>query len=359
MNKTAMIKAMKASISEVLEQMFFLPIDMVDAGEENKPTGLNQPIIAASVGYDGALSGTFLLNIPADLAASITADFLGTVPEQLSTEQIAGTVKEMINMLAGNSLSTEALASGAMEVISKPSAAYSAGDMGIQLADKIRAVAHVDFKRHASSPRATAAPRVQQNLALSQTTNKILAVGASTGGTEAIKTVLTALPPNTPGMVIVQHMPAKFTASFAQRLDSLCQIQVREACNGDTVNNGLALLAPGNFHMLLKRNGSRYYVEVKSGPLVHHQRPAVDVLFRSVAKTAGSNAVGIIMTGMGADGAAGMLEMKNAGARTIAQDEKSCVVFGMPKEAIKAGGVDKTVSLEEISRTVLGMISCN
>ena len=160
-------------------------------------------------------------------------------------------------------------------------------------------------------------------------------------------------------MVIVQHMPAKFTTSFAQRLDSLCQIRVKEASNGDAVVNGLALLAPGNFHMLLKRSGSRYYVEVKKGPMVHHQRPAVDVLFRSVAQTAGANAVGIIMTGMGADGAVGLLEMNNAGARTIAQDERSCVVFGMPKEAIKAGGVDKTVALKEIPRTALGMICCN
>ncbi len=258
----------------------------------------------------------------------------------------------------GGTMAMEALASGAMEVISKPSAAYSVGDMGVQLADKIRAVAHVDLKNRVAPMPAAQAP-IRKNLALSQTTNKIMAIGASTGGTEAIKTVLTVLPPNTPGMVIVQHMPAKFTASFAQRLDSLCQIQVKEACDGDTVTNGLALLAPGNFHMLLKRSGSRYYVSVKSGPMVHHQRPAVDVLFRSVARTAGANAVGIIMTGMGADGASGLLEMKNAGARTIAQDERSCVVFGMPKEAIKAGGVDRTVPLGEISRTALGMVSCN
>jgi two-component system chemotaxis response regulator CheB len=258
----------------------------------------------------------------------------------------------------GGAMAMEALAAGAMEVISKPTAAYSVGDMGVQLADKVRAVAHTDFKKRVSPP-PSARPSISHHLALSETTNKILALGASTGGTEAIKTVLKALPPNTPGMVIVQHMPAKFTASFAQRLDALCQIQVREAVDGDTVTNGLALLAPGNFHMLLKRSGSRYYVEVKSGPMVHHQRPAVDVLFRSVAKTAGGNAVGIIMTGMGADGAAGLLDMKNAGASTIAQDERSCVVFGMPKEAIKAGGVDKTVPLNDISRTALGMISCN
>jgi two-component system chemotaxis response regulator CheB len=258
----------------------------------------------------------------------------------------------------GGTMAMEALASGAMEVISKPTAAYSVGDMGIQLADKIRAVAHVDFKRR-PKPAQTLVYPIDQMPALSQTTNKIMAIGASTGGTEAIKTVLTGMPSNAPGMVIVQHMPAKFTTSFAERLDSLCQIQVREASDGDTVVNGLALLAPGNFHMLLKRSGSRYYVQIKSGPMVHHQRPAVDVLFRSVAKTAGANAVGIIMTGMGTDGAAGLLEMNNAGARTIAQDERTCVVFGMPREAIKKGGVDKTVPLEAISRTALGMICRN
>ncbi len=258
----------------------------------------------------------------------------------------------------GGTMAMEALASGAMEVISKPTAAYCVGDMGVQLADKIRAVAHIDFKHRVRPTPAPVVP-ISQNLALGQTTNKVLAMGASTGGTEAIKTVLSTLPPNAPGMVIVQHMPAKFTTSFAQRLDSLCQIRVKEASNGDAVVNGLALLAPGNFHMLLKRSGSRYYVEVKKGPMVHHQRPAVDVLFRSVAQTAGANAVGIIMTGMGADGAVGLLEMNNAGARTIAQDERSCVVFGMPKEAIKAGGVDKTVALKEIPRTALGMICCN
>jgi two-component system chemotaxis response regulator CheB len=194
------------------------------------------------------------------------------------------------------------------------------------------------------------------NAALSQTTNKIIAIGASTGGTEAIKTVLMGMPPNAPGIVIVQHMPAQFTTSFAQRLDSLCQIHVKEAENGDSVVNGTALLAPGNYHMLLKRSGARYYVEIKTGPMVHHQRPAVDVMFRSVSKNAGANAVGILLTGMGADGAAGLLEMKTAGAKTIAQDEKSCVVFGMPKEAIKRGAADRVAALNDISQVALQMI---
>lgn len=254
----------------------------------------------------------------------------------------------------GGSMAMEALASGALEVISKPSEAYSVGDMSIQLADKIRAVATVDLKFQRSF---SAGSTVVRPCALIQTTNKIIAIGASTGGTEAIKTILTALPPNSPGIIIVQHMPAKFTTSFAERLDAICAIQVKEAANGDSVTSGRALLAPGNLHMLLKRSGSRYFVEVKDGPLVHHQRPAVDVLFRSVARTAGANAVGILLTGMGADGAKGLLEMKEAGAATIAQDERSCIVFGMPKEAIKLGAADKVVPLEGISRSAMKMVS--
>lgn len=257
----------------------------------------------------------------------------------------------------GGKMALEALASGALEVISKPSAAYSVGDMSVQLADKIRAVARVNVKErlnpvHRSDP----VKPVTLSRALTASTNKIIAIGASTGGTEAIKTVLTPMPPNSPGIVIVQHMPAQFTTSFAERLDSLSEIHVKEAKDGDSVVNGQALLAPGNFHMLLKRSGARYYVQVKKGPLVHHQRPAADVLFRSVANYAGANAVGIILTGMGSDGAAGLLEMKKAGARTVAQDEKSCVVFGMPKEAIKLGAADKVVSLGDVTRTALKMI---
>ncbi len=256
-------------------------------------------------------------------------------------------------------MALEALSAGALEVISKPTAAYSVGDMGVQLVDKIRAVAHVNLASRKPDPRSavTSAPFQASNLA--QTTNKIIAIGASTGGTEAVRTVLETMPPNVPGIVIVQHMPAKFTASFAERLNSLSHIRVKEATDGDSVVNGQALLAPGNYHMLLRRSGARYYVEVKTGPMVHHQRPAVDVLFRSVSRTAGANAVGIILTGMGADGAAGLLEMKQAGARTIAQDEESCVVFGMPKEAIKKGGVDKIVPLQEITQRALEMVCEN
>jgi two-component system chemotaxis response regulator CheB len=188
---------------------------------------------------------------------------------------------------------------------------------------------------------------------MAETTEKVVVIGASTGGTEALKTVLEMLPPDTPGIVIVQHMPELFTRAFANRLDSLCAITVKEAETNDTVIRGRALIAPGNHHLLLKRSGARYYVEVKDGPLVCRHRPSVDVLFRSAARYAGQNAIGVILTGMGDDGARGMLEMKQAGAATFAQDEATCVVFGMPKEAIKLGGVDKILPLQSVARAIL------
>ncbi len=184
-------------------------------------------------------------------------------------------------------------------------------------------------------------------------TEPVVVVGASTGGTEALKDFLTMLPEDSPGIVIVQHMPEHFTASFAQRLDNLCRISVREAEDGDLVQKGQALIAPGNHHLLLKREGREYYVEVKDGPLVSRHRPSVDVLFRSAAQYAGKNAIGIIMTGMGDDGARGMKEMHDANAYNIAQDEATCVVYGMPGEAVKAGAVDKIVPLQEIAQTLL------
>jgi two-component system chemotaxis response regulator CheB len=193
------------------------------------------------------------------------------------------------------------------------------------------------------------------NYSMIKTTDSVIAVGASTGGTEALRVFLEQMPLDCPGIVIVQHMPEVFTRSFANRLNEICRISVKEASDGDSVLKGQALIAPGNKHMLLKRSGARYYVEVKDGPLVNRHRPSVDVLFRSTAKFAGPNAVGVIMTGMGDDGAKGLLEMKEAGARTIAQDEQSCIVFGMPKEAIKLGAADKVVSLEKIAQTSLMM----
>jgi two-component system chemotaxis response regulator CheB len=254
----------------------------------------------------------------------------------------------------GGALAMEALEIGAVEVICKPGQAYSVGDMSTQLAEKIRAAARVNMKKQVERP----APSLTQaaagkKLALTRTTNKIIAIGASTGGTEALKELLLQMPANSPGILIVQHMPANFTKSFADRLDSLCQIRVKEAEDGDAVVNGMALLAPGNFHMMLHRSGARYFVNIKTGPLVCYQRPAADVLFKSVAVYGGANAVGVIMTGMGKDGAQGLLQMKQAGANTIAQDEASCVVFGMPKEAIALGAVDKIVPLKDIPQAIM------
>ena len=252
----------------------------------------------------------------------------------------------------------EAIESGAVDVLAKPGGAYSVGDMSIQLIEKIRAAAHARLAP--AVPKSTPAPTALGagfSNVLKHTTQKMLVIGASTGGTEALKAVLTQMPSNCPGIAVVQHMPPRFTKAFADRLNQLCQIEVREAQDGDGILPGLALIAPGNYHMLLRRSGARYYVEVKDGPLVCHQRPAVDVLFRSAARYAGANAVGIIMTGMGKDGAAGMLEMRVAGAHTVAQDENSCVVFGMPKEAIQQGGVEHVVSLEEIPPTILKILS--
>jgi two-component system chemotaxis response regulator CheB len=188
---------------------------------------------------------------------------------------------------------------------------------------------------------------------MAETTEKVVVVGASTGGTEAVRVFLQSLPADTPGIVIVQHMPEHFTATFAKRLDEICRVSVKECTNNDTVMPGRALIAPGNFHTLLKRSGARYYVEVKEGPLVSRHRPSVDVLFRSAARYAGKNALGVIMTGMGDDGAQGMLELKDAGAYTIAQDENSCVVFGMPNEAIKLGGVAKVLPLDDIGSSIM------
>jgi len=257
----------------------------------------------------------------------------------------------------GSTLALQALSLGALEVISKPSAAYSVGDMSIQLAEKIRAVNGVKVMP-VSLDKPGLGPQVLiESKSLAATTNKLIAIGASTGGTEAIKKVLTRLPQNTPGIVVVQHMPARFTTSFAGRLDELCQMAVKEARDGDTVTNGQVLIAPGNYHTLLKRSGARYYVNVKKGPLVHHQRPAADVLFKSVADYAGANALGIILTGMGKDGAAGLVSMKKQGAVNIAQDENSCVVFGMPKEAIKLGAVDHVLDINSIAQKAISILN--
>jgi len=266
--------------------------------------------------------------------------------------------------LAENNCGTtlRALELGAVDVITKPKLGTKLflEESRIGICDAVKGAAGVRVRRGAA-----AQPKIQPKLtadaviakgsshAMIQTTERIAAVGASTGGTEALREFLEVLPVDCPGIVIVQHMPEKFTAAFAKRLDSICAVQVKEAEDGDTVIRGRALIAPGNRHTLLKRSGARYYVEVKDGPLVSRHRPSVDVLFRSVARYAGSNAVGVIMTGMGDDGARGMAEMKEAGATNLAQDEASCVVFGMPAEAIKHGGVDKVLPLGSLAYEML------
>lgn len=256
----------------------------------------------------------------------------------------------------GSKMALQALELGAVEVLAKPDGACSVGEMGTQLVEKIRAAAQVRF-----TPQKTAeaeAPSPPPKLTpLTQTTDKIIAIGASTGGTEAIKDILMHLPSNTPGVLIVQHMPPKFTTAFAERLNQQCAMEVKEARDGDSVTIGRALLAPGNFHMLLKRSGARYHVVVKNGPPVHHQCPSVDVLFNSAALSGGANVIGVLLTGMGADGAEGMLAMKDRGGYTIAQDEASCVVFGMPKEAIRKGGVQKVLSLSRIPEEIRRVLS--
>jgi two-component system chemotaxis response regulator CheB len=267
---------------------------------------------------------------------------------------------------AGAETTLKALEYGAVDIILKPKVGTKQflEESKIRICDSVKAAASAHIKK----PRIDVRPiEVQPKLtadavmpepasrAMVQTTEKIVAVGASTGGTEALRVFLEALPQDCPSIAIVQHMPERFTAAFAQRLNGICRIAVKEAADGDSMLRGQALIAPGNKHMLLKRSGARYYVEVKDGPLVRRHRPSVDVLFRSAARYAGKNAVGVIMTGMGDDGAHGMLEMKEAGAYTIAQDEASCVVFGMPQEAIKLNGVDKILSLEQIAGAVVRM----
>jgi two-component system chemotaxis response regulator CheB len=254
---------------------------------------------------------------------------------------------------SGGQLALEAMDAGAVEVVSKPKSPYEVGEVSIALADKIKAAARVSVRQRLAQKQKPAAPR--KTLALSRTTHKVAVIGASTGGTEALVSVLTALPPNAPGLAIVQHMPEHFTRAFAARLNSMCQIEVKEAVDGDRVNPGRALIAPGNYHMLLRRSGAVYYVTVRGGPLVCRHRPSVEVLFKSAAKYCGRNAIGVIMTGMGRDGAEGMKVLRDAGAPTIAQDETSCVVFGMPKEAIALGGVGHVTPLSGIARKILDL----
>ena len=258
----------------------------------------------------------------------------------------------------------EAMAAGAVSIITKPKASLKSflEDASNDIVHAVRNAARVNLRALKVGIPAMPSPKLSADVmlgaagahrALERTTDQLVAIGTSTGGTQALEAILTKLPATTLGIVIVQHMPEKFTAMFAERLNSLCQIEVREAKNGDRVIPGLALIAPGGKHMMLKRNGAQYVVDVADGPLVNRHKPSVDVLFRSVAKFAGANALGIIMTGMGDDGARGLKEMHDTGAKTIAQDEASCVVFGMPKEAIKLGAAEQTLALEQIPAAIV------
>ena len=282
---------------------------------------------------------------------------------------------------AGSETLLQALEAGAVDIILKPKigVAEHLAESRIRICDAVKAAAGARIRgrrhepptmisAHAAGSHASAAHGVREpekklsadamlpppsGRAMARTTESIVCIGASTGGTESLRAVLEALPSNAPGIVIVQHMPEKFTTSFAKRLDSLCEVDVKEAADGDAVLRGRVLIAPGNLHTMIERSGANYYVSVKQGPLVSRHRPSVDVLFRSAARSAGSNAVGVIMTGMGDDGARGLQEMKQAGARTIAQDEATSIVFGMPKEAIALGCVDKIVPLPQIAQELL------
>ncbi len=268
----------------------------------------------------------------------------------------------------GAETTLKALEYGAVEIIAKPRLGTREflEESRVRICDAIKAASIAKIK---SFPTAgfKVCPKIDADAvivrpspkAMLQTTEKVVVVGASTGGTEALRVFLEAMPLDAPGIVIVQHMPEHFTSAFAKRLDGICRISVKEAEDNDTVIRGRALIAPGNRHTLLKRSGARYYVEVRDGPLVCRHRPSVDVLFRSAARYAGKNAIGVIMTGMGDDGAIGLLDMKNAGSFTIAQDEASSVVFGMPHEAIKMGAAVKILPLEDISKEVRRLVSFN
>ena len=268
---------------------------------------------------------------------------------------------------AGSETAMKALEYGAVDIIVKPKMGTKQfiEESRVMICDTVKAAAMTKGKirpyvcSREVVPKLTADVLIEKpnSRAMVQTTEKVVVVGASTGGTEALKVFLESLPEDAPGMVIVQHMPEHFTAAFAKRLDSICRVTVKEAADNDSVVRGRVLIAPGNHHTLLRRSGARYYVEIKDGPLVSRHRPSVDVLFRTAARYAGKNATGIIMTGMGDDGAHGMKEMFDAGAQTIAQDEASCVVYGMPHEAVKLGGVHRVLPLQSIAAEVLRL--CN
>lgn len=259
----------------------------------------------------------------------------------------------------GGDVALKAMELGAVEVLSKPGSAYSVGDMSEQLIEKVKAASKVKVFKTADTSKSAIAGRSSSQIAsiAVKTTNKIIAIGASTGGTDALREVLSSMPSNSPPIIVVQHMPQNFTKAFADRLNQICQVEVKEATDGEYLAIGKVLIAPGNKHMEIRRSGINYYVTLFDGPMVFHQRPAVEILFDSVAKFAGQNAVGAILTGMGKDGAQGLLHMRQAGASTVAQDERTCIVFGMPKEAIDIGAAQVIRPLNQIAQTLLDF--CN
>ena len=262
----------------------------------------------------------------------------------------------------GCATALKALRLGAVAVLAKPQLGVKdyLREAQIMICDTIKAAARARLRRSPPVEKKLTADAViakAAGRAMVQTTDKVVVIGASTGGVEAVRHVLQDMPPDAPGIVVVQHMPEKFTRTFADSLNQSCRITVKEAEDQDSVAHGLALIAPGGSHTLLKRSGARYYVEIRGGPLVSRHRPSVDVLFRSASRYAGSNAVGVILTGMGDDGAKGMLEMKEAGGATVAQNEATCIVFGMPAEAIRLGGADHVLALDDIAKKVVRLCS--
>ncbi len=252
----------------------------------------------------------------------------------------------------GTKMGVEALNAGAVQVLAKPKNAYTVGDVEKELVSAVKAAAMTKVKKLTFEE-----PANRTAYSLACTTNQVLAIGASTGGTRAIEEILLQMPANCPGTVIVQHIPEHFSKSFALRLDEICKMEVLEAVDGESVTPGKVLIAPGHSHMLLRRGGARYFVEVKPGPPVSGHSPSVDVLFRSVARTAGLNSIGVLLTGMGSDGARGLLEMKQAGAITLTQDEPSCVVYGMPMQAVKLGASTKEVALKHMAAAIVENMS--
>jgi two-component system chemotaxis response regulator CheB len=264
---------------------------------------------------------------------------------------------------SGSDITFRALELGALDFFSKPKMDIARGmeEYAIEITDKIRAVAQARIRKTVAAPypqeKFSADAILPSTARRFSSTEKLIVIGASTGGTEAIKDILSKLPADSPGILVAQHMPENFTKSFADRLDSLCRISVKEATHNERILPGHAYIAPGHSHLLLKRSGAHYLAELNQGPLVNRHRPSVDVLFRSVANIAGANALGIILTGMGKDGVQGLMEMYQAGSHTIAQDEASCVVFGMPKEAIAAGAVCEVLPLQNIARRAMDYLS--